>query len=70
MIETPRLLARPTALLAALSILLVANRNAAALEYPGTPPGRAVAQIQDGTISLENNAFGSPGALPMPRCGR
>lgn len=57
MIETPRLLAMPAALLAALSILLVANRNATALEYPGSPPGKAVGQIQDGTICLENNVL-------------
>ncbi|MCL4194753.1 MAG: hypothetical protein KJZ87_23645 [Thermoguttaceae bacterium] len=57
MIEAPRLLARPTALLAAFRVLLVANRNATTLEYPGTPPGKAVAQIQDGTIRLENNVL-------------
>ena len=57
MIEAPRLLARPTALLAACRVLLVANRNATTLEYPGAPPGKAVAQIQDGTIRLEHNVL-------------
>jgi hypothetical protein len=32
-------------------------RIAAALDYPGTPPGQAVAEVKDGRISLSNQAL-------------